>query len=213
MIGGLCLWQWNNIQALYAFLTQDSRQIAENLEGQREEHHQAIQDAVGGGLNVRPPSTEQSDAILSGQLTPEEVKEELGITDQLQKTEEPAQEGEPPAYTAQDLVNSCVAELYGCKIDIMAVLAELKRETLAEWNALPAEERTDTKMKEFGLAGLNECYRLEAEVDDQVREILGRYETRLKEIGAKTAILDQLWTYYTEEKAAEKAYYLDKYLK
>lgn len=227
LLGALCVWQWNNIQAVYTFLTLDSQQIAGNLEAKREEHHQAIEEAVGQ-IAVKAPTTAQSDAILSGQLSPEEVKEALGITQQLQKTEEPAEPAAPqpsgtpddspaeapeePAWTEQDLINSCVAELYGCKIDIMAVLGDLKAEALAEWNALPEEERTNTKLKEIGFAGLNRCYELEETVNDQVREILGRYRERLRQIGAGTAILDTLWDYYEDEKAAEKAYYLDKYM-
>ena len=225
-LGALAFWQRNNLRALYTFLTQDSQTIAQDLESKREEHHQAIQEAVGG-ITVEIPTTEVSDALLSGQLTPEEAKEALGITQELEKAQEGAGGGEqpspgtgqpdqsaqpPPAPTAQELINRCVAELYGCKIDIMAVLGELKQEALDQWNALPADKRTSTKMKELGFAGLNECYRLEGQVDDQVREILGRYEGQLKAIGADTAILDDLWDYYSDEKAAEKAYYLDKYL-
>ena len=128
LLGGLCLWQWNNIQALYAFLTKDSAQIAQDLEQKREEHHQAIADIVGD-LTVSAPTTEQSDAILSGTLSPEQVKEELGITAQLEKTEparEPQKGEEEPAVTAQELLRSCVAELYACKVDILGTLAQLK---------------------------------------------------------------------------------------
>lgn len=215
LLGGLCLWQWNNIQALYAFLTQDSEQIAQNLEQKREEHHQAIADLVGD-LPVSAPTTEQSDAILSGAVSPEQVKEELGITAQLEKTE-PAQEPqegeeEPPAATAQELLRSCVAELYACKVDILGTLAQLKQEALAEWFALPAEEQTDTRLKEIGLAGLRKCYALEVEVDRQVDGILDRYRVQLEAIGGDTSVLKELRAYYEDEKTAEKAYYMDKYL-
>ena len=207
----LCVWQWNNIQAVYTFLTRDSEEIARSLETKREEHHQAIQETVGE-LTVSAPTTAQSDAILSGQVTPEEVKEELGITEQLARTQ--AEEQTPAAQgpTEQELVNSCVAELYGCKIDIMAVLAELKQEALDEWNSLPLEERTDTRLKELGFAGLNQCYELEETVNVQVREILARYREKLSQINGDLTILDTLWDYYEDEKAAEKAYYLDKYM-
>ena len=211
LIGALCLWQWNNIPAVYTFLTLDSAEIAQNLEQQREEHHQAIQEKVE--LTIAPPSTEQSDAILSGQATPEEVKEALGITEQLKKTEEAEPGNTAPAYTEQELVNSCVAELYACKIDIMEVLAELKKEAVNEWNALPEEARNDAKLREIGMAGLEDCYDLEVTVDNQVEAILEKYRPKLKELGADTGILDTLWKYYCDEKAAEKAYYLDKYMR
>ena len=203
-LADLCLWQRNNIQALYTFLSQDSEDIAQGLEDKRKEHHQAIQDALGG-LEVEVPTTEQSDAILSGQVTPEEVKEALGITEELEKPEDP----EGP--TAEDLVRRCVAELYACKVDIMAVLGELKQAAVDQWLALSPEEQTSTKLKEIGFAGLNECYRLEAEVDDQVREILGRYREQLKQAGATSPF----WTICgptTPTRRRRKAYYLDKYL-
>ena len=215
LLGGLCLWQWNNIQALYAFLTKDSAQIAQDLEQKREEHHQAIAGIVGD-LTVSAPTTEQSDAILSGAVSPEQVKEELGITAQLEKTEparEPQEgEEEPPAATAQELLRSCVAELYACKVDILGTLAQLKQEALAEWFALPAEEQTDTRLKEIGLAGLRKCYALEVEVDRQVDGILDRYRVQLEAIGGDTSVLKELRAYYEDEKTAEKAYYMDKYL-
>ena len=37
-------------------------------------------------------------------------------------------------------------------------------------------------------------------------------DTDLDLEGRGTAVLDELWGYYTDEKTAEKAYYLDKYL-
>ena len=155
---------------------------------------------------MEAPTTEQSDAILSGQMTPEQVKDELGITEQLNKTE--TGEDRP----AEELLRSCVAELYACKVDIMARLAVLKQETLDIWLSLSDEERTSTKMKELGFAGLDKCYQLEAVVDGQVREILARYRELLRDTDADLSILDDLWDYYVDEKAAEKAYYLDKYL-
>lgn len=208
---GLAVWQWNNLRAVYTFMTQDSGQIAQGLERKREEHHQAIREEVE--LTVAPPSTEQSEAILSGQATPEEVKEALGITEQLKKTEETERGSASPACTEQELVNICVAELYACKVDIMAELARLKQEAVDHWLSLPEEERTDGKMREIGMAGLEACYDLEVSVDRQVQEILEKYRGRLKELGAGTGILDTLWNYYCDEKAAEKAYYLDKYMR
>ena len=214
LVGGLCVWQWDNIQAVYAFLTKDSAQIAQELEQKREEHHQAIADIVGG-LEVQAPTAQQGDAILSGAMTPEQVKEELGITAQLEKTEparDPQAGEEGAAEAVRELLRRCVAELYACKVDILGTLAQLKQEALAEWFALPAEQQTDTRLKEIGLAGLRKCYDLEVEVDRQVDGILDRYRVQLEAIGGDTSVLKELRAYYENEKTAEKAYYMDKYL-
>lgn len=38
------------------------------------------------------------------------------------------------------------------------------------------------------------------------------YRTQLEALGADTMILDSLWKYYCDEKASQKAYYLNKYI-
>lgn len=197
----VAIWQRNNIRAVYTVLTKSSQDISGELDRVRQEHQRAIQGQAE--ITVSPPSTAQNNDLLSGKKTAEEVKEELGITEQLD-----AAAGE----TAEELVNRCVAELYACEVDIMAQLAEMKQAMFEAWWALSVEERTNDKKMELGLAGLDDCYDLEVVTDDRVKEILGRYRERLEEIGADAGILDDLWAYYCEEKAAEKAYYLDQYM-
>ena len=223
-IGGICVWQRNNLQALLIFATQDSREIADNAARKRQEHQEAIEEKVP--VVVRPPSTQQSDALLDRQVTAEELKEELGITGLLdrekqrqEQTSPPAGEEKPPGQAVQpersreeELVNLCLAELYACKIDLMEVLGEWKQEAVDEWNSLSAAERTEDRKKEIGFAGLDKCYELETEVDDQVRAILNRYKEQLAAIDGDTSVTGTLWGYYEDEKAAEKAYYMDKYL-
>lgn len=226
-IGGICVWQWNNIQALFMALSQDPQEIADNVEDKRQEHQDAIEEKVP--VTIKPPTTEQSDQLLDQQATPDEIKDALGITDLLNKDkpqeQPPPQDGasqppdpsepppsEPPEQTQADLVNLCLAEMYACKIDLMGVLAQMKQAAVDEWNSLPDSEHTHTRKMEIGLAGLAKCYELEGKVDDQVREILARYKGRLSAVNGDTSIIDDLWQYYEEEKAAEKAYYLDKYM-
>ena len=231
-IGGICIWQWNNIQTLFMALSQDPQEIANNVEDKRQEHQDAIEERVP--VTIKPPTTEQSDQLLDQQATPDEIKDALGITDLLNKDKQhqqqqqeqpPSQDGasqppdlsepppsKPPDPTEADLVNLCLAEMYACKIDLMGVLAQMKREAVAEWNSLPDSEHTQTRKMEIGLSGLAKCYELEGKVNDQVREILTRYRGRLSAVNGDLSIIDDLWQYYEEEKAAEKAYYLDKYM-
>lgn len=200
----VCIQNRNNIKAAYAFVTTDSQTIRENIEQKREEHRQAVEEVVPS-ISVFPPTTKQSDELLNGSTTPDQVKEELGITTQLETV--------GSEETAEDLIANCVAELYACKVDLMDRLRAMKQEAVDQWLALPEEEQTETMLKEIGLAGLLACYSLEDETDMQVQEILQRYRAALTEIGGDTAILDELWDYYEDEKAAEKAYYMDKYLR
>lgn len=252
-VGALAIWQRENIRALYTVLTRDSETIARELEEQREQHRKDLEDQAQ--IDVAPPTSQQTDNVLSGSATPQEVKDELGISDLLEKgktagiipddasappgegesqpegpgsseppadTPPPDEDGdtastapapeEPAELTADELVNICVAELYSCQVDIMDTLRVLKEEAYDEWHSLPKEERTGAKKREIGLAGLNKCYELEVKVDSEVMEILARYRPLLEKLGADTSILDMLWRQYIDEKSAEKAYYLDKYM-
>ena len=78
--------------------------------------------------------------------------------------------------------------------------------------ALKPEERTAAKKQEIGFAGLDECYKLEVVVDNQVLAILDRYRPGVVELAGNDSVLTDLWRYYCDKKADQKAYYLDKYL-
>ena len=203
VVVALCIWQRSNIKALYTFLTLDSQTIAGNLEQRRMDHQRALEEDIH--LTVLPPTTVQSDALLSGQTTPEEVKETLGITAQMEQ--------EKDEQTEEELINRCVAELYACKVDLMAELGGMKQAAVDQWLALPPEQQTETAMRELGLAGLEDCYNLEVVIDAQVQDILDRYRPLLVDAGGDTSILEKLWNYYEAEKTDEKAYYMDKYLR
>ena len=93
----------------------------------------------------------------------------------------------------------------------MAELGSMKQKALDEWNSLDAEEQTTQRLQQIGLDGLMKCYDLEVATDQEVKAILATYRTKLEAIGADTAVLDSLWKYYSDEKASQKAYYIQKY--
>ena len=238
IVAGLAVWQKENVKALYMFLSNDSETIAEGLEDKRQEQQAALAEKYN--VTVVPPSTEQNNDLLDGKVSPDEVKESLGIVQEQEKepsqekpdvsaegekhpaTEPPVQPEQPEKTDAEkapeekeklveSTVNQCVAELYSCEVDLMAMLGEMKQAAVAEWVALPEEERTPQKKMEIGFAGLEKCYDLEVEIDRQVTGILAEYRAQLEELEADTAVVDELWKYYCDKKASEKAYYLNKY--
>lgn len=235
-IASVVIWQRDNIAVLYTVATKDSEVIASELEDLRSGHQKEIEDTFL--VTVNPPSIQQSNDVFSGSITSDQVKNELGIDelikkgqeagiipteDQANQTEDPAEDkksgndgiaekDEKPKFTADELLNMCLAELYGCKIDIMDTLRIMKDDALKEWRSLPAEERTQLKKMEIGYDGLDKCYQLEVVTDQKVEEILNRYRPYLEDLNEDTSILDMLWRQYVDEKSAEKAYYLDKYM-
>lgn len=229
---GTLIWQRENVAALYTALTTDQETILQKMESTKQE----LEDSLSAyDITVFAPTKEQNEALLNGTATADEIKTALGLdaTDHQSTNSsgqdaatEPASSpvpsesqkpsGQGQTGTTQDqaslLVEKCMAELYACQVDLMAELGSMKQKALDQWNRLDTAQQTTQKLQEIGLDGLMKCYDLEVVTDQKVKEILGTYRTKLEEIGADTAVLDTLWTYYSNEKAAQKAYYINKYL-
>ena len=207
-LAGLYVWQRENINALYKTFTTDSETIAKDLEEKRSSHHEALQEDAQVEITVKPVTTQQSNDLIDGKVAAEEVKAQMGVD-----TVPQAETGTAAATaTKEDLVNQCVAALYAYKVDVMAHLGEMKQAAINEWNGLSGAERTTARKMEISMAGLRKCYDYEVEVDAKVKEILAAYRERMTAIGESTGPIDNLWSYYCDEKEAEKTYYFDKYL-
>ena len=249
---GLGIWQKDNLKAVYTFLTTDSEQLSQTLQDKQQAQQESLQKDYN--ITVLAPDISVSNDLLDGKVSPEEVKENLGIS-QSKPTPDPGaplegepappqavteggtqpaepakpepepaptppEEPKPPELTEEqqrkqrldELVNQCVAELYACEVDLMAQLGEMKQAAIDEWVALKPEERTTAKKQEIGFAGLEECYKLEVVIDDKVEAILDRYRPEVLELAGDDSVLTDLWRYYCDKKADQKAYYLDKYL-
>ena len=219
-VAAFVIWQWENVRAVYIMLTTDNETITQNLETQRLEQQKSLQEKYS--VTIQAPSVAHSDALLDGTANPEEIKQELGISQELKNIDSNEQKAPSEADASkksendtqkqvQAWVNQCVAELYACEVDLMAVLGGMKKKAIAQWNSLDHDTRTMDDLRAIGFAGLNECYDMEVRVDRQVKDILAKYRAKLKEVGADTSVFDTMWTQYCNKKANQKAYYLNKY--
>lgn len=217
IITSVGIWQRKNIKAVYTAFISTPETIASDMEKQIQEHMEVLKSY---DVNVSVPTIAQTDMLLDGKLTAEEVKSSLGLTKidvnnfqdiNSEKTENSTSYN-PNKDTINSIVNNCVSELYAYRVDLMAQLGQLKQEALNEWNSLPKESRTEGKMRDIGMAGLNKCYALESVADAKVKSILNKYKVSLSNIGADTSIIDTLWDQYSSEKESQKAYYINKYM-
>ena len=224
-VAALCVWQQDNIKALYTAFTKDETAILQDMEQNKKDLEGAL---VDHNITVLAPTVEQSQALIDGTARADEVKAEMGLTGgttaEAEGTEEASSApqssqgasspsgGVSSQAQAEQLINNCVSELYACEVDLMARLGAMKQEAVNLWNSLSPEERTSSKKREIGMDGLDQCYVLEVEIDQTVESILSRYRTELGKLGADTSVLDTLWDYYCNEKNSQKAYYLNKYL-
>lgn len=201
-LGGVYLWQRENIHALYKVLTTDSETIAQDLEQTRLDHLKELEQAAQITVHVQPVTPQQSEDLLDGKVTVEEVQAEMGFDPNVAEK----------VSNKEDIINQCIAELYAYKAEVMGYLGGLKQTAIGEWNALQPSQRTAVKKAEIISAGIGKCYNYEATVDGTVQEILARYRPKLVELGEDTAPIDILWNQYCDEKEAEKSYYFDQYM-
>lgn len=199
---GLYLWQRENIHALVKVMTTNSEDIARELEETRAAHLKELEEAAQVAIRVEPVTEQQSEELLDGKITVQEVQEQMGFDPAAAQT----------VSSKEDIINQCVAELYAYKAEVMGTLGGIKQEFVNQWNALPAAERTATKKAELGGGAIGRCYQYEATVDGRVQEILTVYRLKLTEIREDPAPIDMLWNQYCDEKEAEKSYYMDKYM-
>lgn len=221
VLAALCIWQRDNLKALYTALTKDETAILQDMAQNKQDLENALSDH---NITVLAPTIEQSQALIDGTASADDIKTEMGLTGETTTepaTEPDSQPSQPPSSPsggtsnqtqAEQLINSCVSELYACEVDLMGRLGAMKQEALNLWNSLSAQERTSSRLREIGMDGLNQCYVLEVEVDQTVKSILARYRTKLEALGADTGVLDTLWDYYCNEKNSQKAYYMNKYM-
>ena len=222
-IAALAVWQWDNIRAFYVAVTNDTATIGEQMEETRAKNEQTLREY---DIHVTAPSLEQTEALLYGTLSPDEVKASLQLDAVIGTTEhntvetaggdagaeQTDQQSEPSnEEKAKQLVNACTAELYAKQIDLMAELGALYADTQARWIAL-GDGRNATTKKQFIAEGLQQCSAIEASTDAMVQGVLDRYRAELAALHADDAALDELWNIYKEEKNTQKAYYLSQYM-
>lgn len=219
-IAFLGVWQKDNIKAVYTAFTTDSETLANNLQEQTEEHISVLEEY---GVDITVPNIQQTDELLSGITSADEVKSQLNFTENnyikyeniLNTTSSNKlnnNTSDDMTETINTIVNDCVSDLYSYRVDVMSELGKLKQEAINEWVSLSPEEQTDVKKRNIGMAGLDKCYDLEDIADSKVKHILETYKNTLKNIGADTSIIDTLWKQYCDEKEAQKSYYINKYM-
>lgn len=195
------IWQWNNISAAIHSATTDTATIEKELSDLQQQNQKYLEDTYH--VTVRPPTQEQTDALLNGTVSPEEVKKAY-------ESASPPAAGSPTDISA--IIAKYTAKLYAYRVDLMAKLGVLKTEVMDTWHALPKSERTAARRTSLITEGVHKCYVLEEESDNNVKAILDELRQELKAIGADTSAADELWKQYAEEKSAEKSYYFSKYL-
>ncbi len=120
----------------------------------------------------------------------------------------------PPAVSGSDqLVASCVSKLYNLQNQYTSQIANLAARAKAYYTeqkktAGSAAAKSGTIAKFSG-----EVTSMESSCDAKVEAVLSELSSNLKAIGADTSIVGTLRESYNNEKSAQRAIYVNKYLK
>lgn len=196
-VTAFCVWQRENIRAVYMYIVADGKN-----------------GVVPSGAEVLEipaltDSEKESNLPLDGAEAPEAEKNVKRSTRALDAE---ARDTENTEKEEKTYLQKCREELYACEAALVSRVGRMKNEVLAEWHALPKEQRTSRKKREMIISGVGRCLSLEGEIDGKVKGIIAKYKAQAADAGESTAEITALWDEYKAKKASTKAYYLNKYL-
>ncbi len=211
-VGGICIWQRNNIRALILSRTMTQEELTDQMTQQQEKTEQAAQAA---GVSVRPMTEEEKDQLRSGEESRETLIERLTEAQKPEETEKtpeqaddtPAAQPDPQTALREEL-NKCVAEVYVMEAEYTGWLEQANQSAIDEFNALPEAEQTSSAKYDFGMKYLSAALQKEQECDARMQDVEARIRSLLTQLGESTSLADEIQTTYTEKKATLKAYYL-----
>lgn len=224
-VGALTVWQWNNISAALSF----ARFSQEELEEKLAANDQTIKDAVAKApqVTIREVTEEERSALRDGTLTQEELVQSLIQQPETkpeakpdgqppsQSTRKPAQQ--PPASSAQPepeqseyekQVNALIAEVFVLREEFLIKLDELQAAAIADYKAIPADQRTTKAITGLVSGYLAKGLDMEKQCDAQIKEIVLKLDQLVHENGGDETLAQTVYDTYLEEKSLKKAWYM-----
>lgn len=216
-IGGLTVWQWNNIGALLSAV----RFSQEELEEKLEQNNQNIKDAVESipNVSIRDVTQEEKEALKEGTLTQEELTQSLIRNEpkpdnkQPQKAEDaqaPQPEQQPPAEQSdyEKKLNELIAAIYVLREEFLIRLDETQAAAIADYKAIPPEQHNTKNVAALVSRYMSKGLAMEKECDAQIEQIVTEMEELLRENGGDLNIAQTVFDTYLEEKSLKKAWYM-----
>lgn len=108
-------------------------------------------------------------------------------------------------------VSELVAKMYSIKADFVSQLAAFESRIIAEYKALPAEQRTAATKSRIVSDNMSYVMGLEAQCDAQVKAVTDELTAIMTANGKPTTLVDQINAAYINEKEIKKAYYVSMY--
>lgn len=198
VLGILAYWQRDNLK----ILLQTGQYTTQELETQMEENQQRLQEMIGSypDISIREPTEEESRALQSGAITPEELAETLAG----------ARETDDPKDTFSSDLSALIARVLLLQKLYVGKLEGLEAEAKEEYLAMPGSQRTKMKLIEWASGFISRATEMEKQCDAQMDEIVGEMLILIQENGGDEEIANKVIESYAEEKRLKKAWYLSR---
>lgn len=108
-------------------------------------------------------------------------------------------------------VSELVAKVYSVKADFNSKLSAFESKVIADYKALPPEQRTSATKARIVSENMSYVMGLEAQCDAQVKTITDELYAIMTANGKPTTLVDQINAAYISEKENKKAYYISLY--
>lgn len=208
------------------------RYSVDELEVQIEQNDQTIKNVaqVVPNIAIRDLSDEDKQSLKDGTITKEELAESLISAVLPPKQEEiPNQESsklENPeagqaSYPDQSIdpalqnqkerdleIAKIVAETYVLREEFLQKLDGLMARAMADYKALKPAERKSSKLVTMVSDYLATGLTMEKECDAEIKKIIARLETALRESGRDLSLAETVFDTYLEEKSLKKSWYM-----
>lgn len=218
LMGGLAIWQWDNIEAGLHFL-QFSK---EELEQQITDNDQAIRDAMNKAEDVvvRDLTEEEKQALRDGTVSKEELAGQLVQVqkpapqpDDQKSEEEKAEEEqkrleEEKKLAYQQKLSELIAEVYVLREEYLIALDNMRSEAIADYKAIPSSGRTKAVITNLVSAYLARATNMEKECDKKMDAIVSEMAKLIKDNDGDMTTVDTVIKTYAEEKKLKKAWYM-----
>lgn len=207
LLGGLCYWQRNNIEALLLSRQMTQEELAEQIV---EHQERTVEISRQAGVDIRPLTDEEREAMHNSEVSREELIDHISGTQSSSPAESPAAEApaQDPNAALREQLSRLVAEIYVMEAEYTGWLEKANQSAIDDFNALPEAERTTSNKFNIGMKYLSLAKDKEAEADAKMSELEGSIRSVLQQLGEPTTMVDEIHSTYLAEKAAKKAYYL-----
>ena len=140
---------------------------------------------------------------------PEGDKESPSQTTQQPAPSTSAQpEKEPEQSEYEQTVNALIAKVFVLREEFLIKLDELQAAAIADYKAIPADQRTTSKLAGLVSGYLTKGLDMEKQCDAQIEAIVLELEQLLQENGGDTKLAQTVYDTYVEEKSLKKAWYM-----